>query len=143
MRERCWTSSGTTSRERRGLDRDRRVGSDCALDRVAGVQVGRQVSDGRNPESALNVPGALAVHELPDGRVVAVCPLIYTYRLIVDCDDSGYADGYCYPRGSLALVLLAAATWDGQGDPPDGWIRHMGSHRRRPDGTPASEVVRA
>lgn len=94
-----------------------------------------------NPESALVVPTALTVRDLPDGRVIAVCPLIYTFRLVVGCDEWGYADAWCYPKKDLATAILAAAFWDGVGDPPDGWVRHIGSGRRRPDGTPESEHV--
>lgn len=35
---------------------------------------------------------------------------------------------------------MAFATWDGTGD-PDGWIRHLGTGRRRPGGDPSKEYV--
>lgn len=32
-------------------------------------------------------------------------------------------------------------TWNGKGDPMDGWVRHLGSGRRRPGGDPDREFV--
>lgn len=63
-------------------------------------------------------------------------------RLIVgDGDDdacrSDVWDYETFPQAYAALVK-----WNGDGE-PDGWIRHMPSGRRRPEGDPSREYVRA
>lgn len=91
----------------------------------------------------MNPPsGALMRRRLPDGRYVDVTAMTYGKgRLCIgdEVDLFAYRDGYCYT--SIAQAVVAAVTWDGEGDPPEGWIRHLGSGRRRPDGTPESEYV--
>lgn len=69
------------------------------------------------------------VRELPDGRVIGITRLMFHWTLHIDIDDVGYADKYCYQ--TLQLALNALDTWDGNGDPADGWHRHLGSGRRR------------
>jgi hypothetical protein len=66
----------------------------------------------------------------------------FNVRLCIgDADDStGYDDGWCYPKSSYGLAVQAWAEWSGDGDPPDGWIKNINTGRRRPDGTPESEV---
>lgn len=54
-------------------------------------------------------------------------------------DSSTYDDAWCYANPRAAIK--AAITWDGEGDPPVGWHRHISSGRRRPDGDPAREYV--
>lgn len=55
--------------------------------------------------------------------------------------DRGFCDEeYTYP--SMEAAWAAVLDWDGKGDPPDGWIRHKPSNRRRPSGDPAREEVR-
>lgn len=79
--------------------------------------------------------------QLPDGREISVTLLIFNYRICIG-DHSTYDDGWCYPHTlGKAFVLAAARAWDGEGDPPDGWIKHLGSGRRRTDGDPAREYV--
>lgn len=86
--------------------------------------------------------GSLAVRTLEDGRVVVLYPMIYTTRLCIGPAESPcYDDAWCYP--DVGTGLLAFATWDGEGDPPEGWTRHPASGRRRPDGDPAQEYVMA
>jgi hypothetical protein len=50
-------------------------------------------------------------------------------------------DRWTYP--SVGDAIAALTRWDGEGDPPNGWIRHRPSGRRRPDGTAGSEYVAA
>lgn len=85
--------------------------------------------------------GALFHRLLDDGREVVVYPMTFGKgRLVVGVPEfDSYDDGWCYPRASTAI--RAAQTWDGQGDPMDGWVRHLGTGRRRPDGDPAREHV--
>ena len=37
----------------------------------------------------------------------------------------------------------SALGWNGEGDPLDGWVRHIESARRRKDGTPETEYYNA
>lgn len=55
-------------------------------------------------------------------------------------DPINIRDAWCYP--SIRSAIRAAAQWDGQGDPPDGWHRHPRTGRRRKDGDPSTEEVR-
>jgi hypothetical protein len=85
--------------------------------------------------------GYLVPTPLPNGRWMAILPLMFTYAIVTGRtgDTSGYDNRWCYP--TLAQAVVAIATWDGMGDPPDGWIRQPGTGRRRPDGDPAAEYV--
>jgi hypothetical protein len=85
--------------------------------------------------------GFVARRVLPDGRVLGVFPLIYTHKLVWTrfVGDCGYEDGWCYP--TMVEAVIALCGWDGEGDPPDGWIRHPTSGRRRPGGDPTKEHV--
>lgn len=82
--------------------------------------------------------GRFAVRDLPDGRVAYLTRMIFTWRLCVsDPDDfCGYDDGWCYK--DFAVALEALKQWDGTGE-PQGWHRHPGSGRRRPDGDSGRE----
>jgi hypothetical protein len=78
---------------------------------------------------------------LADGRIVGVTQMFFTGRVFVG-DTLGYSDAWDYPETSRAL--FAAIVYEGEGDPLDGWVRHIKSwhpDRRRPDGTPASEYL--
>lgn len=85
--------------------------------------------------------GSLAVRELEDGRMLVVYPLVMgTVRLCIGPPNIGtYDDAWCYQ--TPAEGLIAMAQWDGEGDPPVGWFRHIGSGRRRPGGDPDQEYV--
>lgn len=87
--------------------------------------------------------GTLAERELPDGRVIVVYPLIMgTARVCIGPAGADfYDDAWCYATPVEAIAACEA--WDGEGDPPVGWFRHIGTGRRRPDGDPAREYVRA
>ena len=80
----------------------------------------------------------LAGRMLPDGSYVAVVQMIFNLRLIVGADDRWADDAWCYHDPELCWQAYAG--WDGTGDPP-GWYKHLGSGRRRPDFTEASEYV--
>lgn len=87
--------------------------------------------------------GYLYRRELEDGREIVVYPMLYTLRLCVGPVGDGYERAWCYePRPKYGVpALIAAEMWDGEGDPPDGWIKEVGTERRRPDGDPAREFV--
>lgn len=79
--------------------------------------------------------------ELPDGRTIDVTPMLLgNGRISVgrDVDSRGYDDQWCYD--SVPLAMIAAALWDGTGE-PTGWKRHPGTGRRRPNGDPEQEYV--
>ena len=74
--------------------------------------------------------GSLVSRLLDDGRELTVYPQIFTTRLCIgDPELNVYDDAWCYHHPFDALV--AAAEWDGEGDPPGPWHRHIGSGRRR------------
>lgn len=76
---------------------------------------------------------------LPHGRLSAVVPMLFTFRLIIgSVGADGYDDCWCYH--DLAAAIGAMGAWDGEGD-PQGWHRHPPSGRRREDGDPATEYV--
>lgn len=104
----------------------------------------------------------------PNGRWVGIEPLLFgTARLFITNPQPGdvqvrvvegdkiwmpsrseaefdmgcHDEQYVYP--SIEAAWAAVQDWDGRGDPPDGWIRHQPSNRRRPDGDPTREFVRA
>ena len=56
-------------------------------------------------------------------------------------DRISITEFYCYPSASGRDAWGAAVFWDGQGDPPGPWIRHVPSTRRR-EFTPDGELVR-
>lgn len=82
--------------------------------------------------------GALYWRELPDEMEIVVYKMLYNTRLSVG-DGMCLIDGYCY--ASPARAMEAAAVWDGEGDPLDGWHKNIRSGRRRPDGDPKQEYV--
>ena len=87
-------------------------------------------------------PGAIAAKFLDDGRAIVVYQMIFTARVCIGPDDSQtYDDAWCYDN--VAQACEAVLEWDGNGDPPDGWHRHIGSGRRRPGGDPEKEYVEA
>lgn len=71
--------------------------------------------------------GAVGERELPDGRVVVLYPTVYTWRLCVGAADDryGYDEAWCYPSDALKTAMGELATWDGAGNPADGWIKHV------------------
>lgn len=91
------------------------------------------------------IPGAASeTRFLPNGDRLDVLPMIFTAKLTFTFADNPYPefgfDGcWCYP--TVGDALAAQAAWDGEGDPPVGWIREPRSGRRRPDGDPDREYV--
>jgi hypothetical protein len=87
-------------------------------------------------------PGTLAVRKLADGRLLCVYPMTFGKARLCIGPDDGYSidDAWCYENPQLAIAVCY--DWDGKGDAPLGWHRHIGSGRRRPDGDPEREYVR-
>lgn len=111
------------------------------------IVVGRVLAatEGFDSLPAMPVPdicrGATYYRELPNGRCIVLYVLIPgTVRITVgDVGSNMYDDAWCY--ASLAAGVIAASCWDGEGDPPEGWFRNIGSARRRPEGDPEREYV--
>lgn len=77
--------------------------------------------------------GYLAGKPLDEGLWICLADMMFTYRLMV-CDPtpSGVHEFYCYPKErGIVAALSAFFTWEGEGDPPDGWVKHHPSGRRR------------
>jgi hypothetical protein len=84
--------------------------------------------------------GALHLRELPDGREVAVVAVLFGFRVCVgEAGADTYDDAYCFR--DLRTAVASVDSWTGEGDLPDGWHRHIGSDRRRPDGDPSREYI--
>lgn len=81
--------------------------------------------------------------ELEDGREITVVQMIFTRRICIGpAGELCFDDGWCYPNDLGALFVVAAAiAWDGEDDPPVGWVKHIGSGRRRKNGDPNQEWV--
>lgn len=76
--------------------------------------------------------------ELPHGRVLHLAPGGHNSRLTLSLVDAVGPEGsWCYTAYDEAWQAVLG--WNGEGDPPDGWIRHIQSGRRRHDGTTATE----
>lgn len=77
---------------------------------------------------------------LADGRCVYLHTTLFNLRISVSPDvDSLFVEQfYCF-HSSIA-AFQAIAEWNGEGD-PEGWVRHVPSNRRRPDGDPEDEYI--
>lgn len=75
--------------------------------------------------------GALAYRALDDGQCLALYPLVTgTVRICLGpTGEQVYDDAWCYQRPIDGI--LATVDWDGKGDPPGPWFRHIGTGRRR------------
>lgn len=89
-----------------------------------------------NPEEGVSLRA-----DLGDGRSVDFLPMIFTWRLAVGpTGEHTYNEFWCFKERwqAIAAFLLFAA------DPsvePEGWVKHVPSHRRRRNGDPATEWV--
>ncbi len=97
-----------------------------------------------DPNSRVNTDGALYWKSLPDGYEITVYMMTFG-KARVNHGEQGplgcISNGYCYQDPGVALV--AAALWDGEGDPIDGWHRNPFDGRRREGGDPDKEETRA
>ncbi len=70
--------------------------------------------------------------EIPAQGVCCMQAFIFTHGLLTQVRFDGptydFAARYCYP--SRADCLRALNTWDGRGDPPEGWVKEKLSGRR-------------
>lgn len=78
---------------------------------------------------------------LDDGRVLYLWPMLgnnLRISLSRDEHDKGFHSNYCYHDTREAW--RSALGWDGNGD-PEGWVRHIETGRRRPEGDAEREYV--
>jgi len=78
---------------------------------------------------------------LDDGRVLYLQAMLGSnlrISLSRDEHDMGFHSNYCFHDTYDAW--RGAIGWDGQGD-PEGWVRHIETGRRRPDGDAEREYV--
>ena len=62
--------------------------------------------------------------------IVGVRPYIFTGGIVIELDEVGYEERYCYATLTEAITALEA--WDGVGDPSGDWIKHKPFERRGP-----------
>lgn len=78
---------------------------------------------------------------LADGRVLYLQPMLLgnsRISLSRDEQDIGFHSNYCFH--DTLEAWRSAVSWDGDGD-PEGWVRHIETARRRPDGDAEREYV--
>jgi hypothetical protein len=88
--------------------------------------------------------GALDYRNLDDGRVLVLYPRLFGYiALVVGRQFARTVDAeWSYPQDARDSAYESLATWDGNGDPLDGWVRaYPPFYRRRPDGDRTGEYV--
>lgn len=67
--------------------------------------------------------GYLAGRPIGDGLWICLASMIFTNRLMV-CDEWTVFDFWCYPHElGLSVAREAWSTWDGIGEPIEGWVR--------------------
>ncbi len=64
--------------------------------------------------------------------------LLGNYRISLGDGWMSVHSNYCYHHMDRAHECFLS--WDGEGDPPEGWYKHIETARRRPDYTSGSEV---
>jgi len=79
---------------------------------------------------------------LPDGRVLHLEKMPHFYRVSVSPSVAPVFD-HVFDYDADETAWQAILAWDGNGDPLDGWFRHVQSGRNRPGGDPAKEYVEA
>ncbi len=91
-----------------------------------------------------NRRGQIAVR--PDcpapGKEAAVVPLLFGARITVGDADDDFGWSECWDYDDLEAANEALHRWDPTKEAePSGWVRHIPSYRRRPDGDPRREYV--
>jgi hypothetical protein len=80
---------------------------------------------------------------LGDGRVLYLQAMLgnnLRISLSMHEHDMGFHSNYCFH--DVKAAWRSALGWDGEGD-PEGWVRHIETGRRRPDGDAEREYVMA
>lgn len=83
--------------------------------------------------------GILARRLLPNGKEACVVPQLFNALLTIGKPgDGGYEEAYTFQDTEIAMVHFRYWNMD---DEPSGWIRHIPSNRRRPNGDPKQEYI--
>jgi hypothetical protein len=103
------------------------------------------IDDGPTPRritGTLDSEGFAYRRELPGGKMVAVMPLTFGRGQlgIGRADAQEFADVWDFP--SLARAIAEATSWNPDDGEPQGWHRHPGTKRYRPNGDVAQEYVK-
>lgn len=78
---------------------------------------------------------------LPDSRFLAVSRMTFGKGRLYLCSNIwGPDESYCYATYEQAISQMLKWNPDEQNE-PEGWIRHLESGRRRPNGDPDQEYV--
>lgn len=87
--------------------------------------------------------GYLVKHTLPDGRILAILPLLYSRARLGVGDDTGFEVNWVWDYDSPYEAIKAFMEWNPAAQAePTGWARHPDSRRYRPGGDPAQEYVK-
>lgn len=71
--------------------------------------------------------------QLPGDNMIVVYRMMFNDRVCFGPNDWSWIDSaFCFPQDGSALV--AAETWDGEGDPPGPWIKDATNGRYREPG---------
>lgn len=103
------------------------------------------------PEPWWRAAGYLAGEEIGEtGLWKCLADMAYTWRVLI-CTPVAPLEFWCYPKPtdgprsevieSVVRVAVMLHAWDPlvNADPPDGWVKHWPTMRRRDDGDPATE----
>lgn len=72
---------------------------------------------------------------LPNGMRLHLMPMIVNLRLTIANQldaPMGWTDAWCYDRRRPQSAMIAFLAWDGEGDPPGPWKKHVTTGRRGP-----------
>lgn len=84
------------------------------------------------------------IDQLDDTHWVALYPQLFNYAIVVGRigDEVGYEDRWDFKDFATAFAAMVVWKAKGYSHEPEGWVRHLRSGRRRPDGLKTSEVIR-
>ena len=76
-----------------------------------------------------------------DDVLYAIAPMTFGKgRLLIDCNQTGYEDFYCFPTVDRAVQSLINFQ-NLEGEDFQDWHRHFKTGRRREDGNPSTEYI--
>jgi hypothetical protein len=113
------------------------------FERNARLEASDPAGTGFAEESTVTHRWWLHRRELPHERVLWLEPGAYGNALLrVGLNDGINIEGNWWFSDHDA-AWRSVLGWNGEGDPLDGWVRHLESNRRRKDGTAATEYWNA
>jgi hypothetical protein len=91
-------------------------------------------------EASLVERGFVACRKVGDAWFGVIRMTYGKGRLCAELNLDGYDDSWCYDTIEGAISAMNA--WDPEAQTePDGWMRHINTARRRPDGDASKEYV--